>query len=344
MLGKEAPSCDADTDPPARIVEDLTLNQLNDEDRQRARNAKRKLAPLDRGCPREVHDFLWKMGWKVLPTRQRLNRLGIVPNARCPNCRNIESQNDALLECPAAKPVWRIVARCFGIRPPPAHKRNRGAFARLVTTSTLFVIWQRRSLAEVRSTPRVYAVKVLGVYFFCEGVAAATWKKSVERATEAVERAQQLDLTLRKKALAAKSADPPARIVEEVTHNQLTEEEKQKIDDLGLRRLSRKRLRPREADDFEWKQTAVFRPVAVSHLGPRHADVDSRVTNSSPPSPSVPPPSRAWHRGPPSLGPPGPTSHLQPGGGVMILGAAGSPGGRGRYPCCYHRPCGSCLG
>ncbi|KAL1415254.1 hypothetical protein MTO96_029524 [Rhipicephalus appendiculatus] len=153
MLGKEAPSCDADTDPPARIVEDLTLNQLSDEDRQRARNAKRTLAQLDRGSPREVHDFLWKMGWKVLPTRQRLNRLGIDPDARCPNCRNIESQNHALLECPAAKPVWRIVARCFGIRPPPAHKRNRGAFARLVMKFTLFIIWQRRSLAEVRSTP-----------------------------------------------------------------------------------------------------------------------------------------------------------------------------------------------
>ncbi|KAL1476520.1 hypothetical protein MTO96_036445 [Rhipicephalus appendiculatus] len=131
MLGKEAPSCDADTDPPARIVEDLTLNQLSDEDRQRARNAKRTVASLDRGSPREVHDFLWKMGWKVLPTRQRLNRLGIVPDARCPNSRNIESQNHALLECPAAKPVWRIVARCFGIRPPTRpqaeHRRFRQA-------------------------------------------------------------------------------------------------------------------------------------------------------------------------------------------------------------------------
>ncbi|KAL1415284.1 hypothetical protein MTO96_029554 [Rhipicephalus appendiculatus] len=70
MLGKEATSCDVDADPPARIVEALTLKQLSSEDKQRAKNVKCAMATLDRGFPREAHDFLWKKAWKVLPTRQ----------------------------------------------------------------------------------------------------------------------------------------------------------------------------------------------------------------------------------------------------------------------------------
>ncbi|KAL1415270.1 hypothetical protein MTO96_029540 [Rhipicephalus appendiculatus] len=77
------------------------------------------------------------------------------------------------------------------------------AINRPKSKALLFGPFPSDSLGEIQ---RVHAVQVLGVYFICEGVAAAAWKKSVERATEAVERAQQLDLTLRKKALAAKSA------------------------------------------------------------------------------------------------------------------------------------------
>ncbi|KAH7973241.1 hypothetical protein HPB52_023199 [Rhipicephalus sanguineus] len=132
MLSKEAPGCDVDADPPARIAEVLNRAQLSEEEKAQAKNAKRALPTYTQGLPRETHDFLWKKAWNVLPTRQRLHKLGIVPNARCPNCREIETQRHALLDCTAAKPVWRIVARCFGIRPPPYHKRNKSAFARLV--------------------------------------------------------------------------------------------------------------------------------------------------------------------------------------------------------------------
>ncbi|KAL1469968.1 hypothetical protein MTO96_040757 [Rhipicephalus appendiculatus] len=139
--------------PPARIVEALTWQQLSVEEEQRAKRAKRELTSLPYGAPRETQDFAWKMAWKVLPTRQRLNKWGIVPDIRCPNCRAAETQSHALYECPAAKPVWRMIAHCFGIRPPPGHKRNKGAFARLVMIFALFVIRQRRSLAEARRKP-----------------------------------------------------------------------------------------------------------------------------------------------------------------------------------------------
>ncbi|KAL1442452.1 hypothetical protein MTO96_046408 [Rhipicephalus appendiculatus] len=118
MIEKEAPGCEVEADPPARIVEALTIRQLNDEDRQRARRAKRELASLGRGTPREAQDFLWKRAWKVLPTRQRLHHLGIVPDARCPNCRETETQKHALLECPAVRPVWRMIGALLR-NPPP---------------------------------------------------------------------------------------------------------------------------------------------------------------------------------------------------------------------------------
>lgn len=153
MLAKEVPGCEIESDPPARLVETLTAHQLDEDDKRRARRAMREIATFSRDTPREVQDFLWKRAWNVLPTRQRLHHFGIVPDARCPNCRETETQDHALLNCPAARPVWRMIAQCFGIRPPPNHRRNKGTFARVVFALTLFVIWQRRSLAEARRKP-----------------------------------------------------------------------------------------------------------------------------------------------------------------------------------------------
>ncbi|KAH7963787.1 hypothetical protein HPB52_022897 [Rhipicephalus sanguineus] len=148
----ETENADVDKDPPARIVEELTSCQLSDDDRRTAESRKKK-AKQSRGLAREVHDFTWKKNWDVLPSRERLHSYGVVPPARCPNCRADESAKHALLECPAAKPVWRLVAKDFKIRPPPPLHRNRGAFARLVIACTLFIIWKRRCLAEVKNKP-----------------------------------------------------------------------------------------------------------------------------------------------------------------------------------------------
>ncbi|KAH6943270.1 hypothetical protein HPB50_018355 [Hyalomma asiaticum] len=57
----------------------------------------------------------------------------------------------------------------------------------------------------IGSIPTVNVVKVLGVYFSSAGVASTTWQKALERANQAVERLQQLDLRLREKALAVKT-------------------------------------------------------------------------------------------------------------------------------------------
>lgn len=91
----------------------MTQNQLSVDDARRIDSLKLRRIKQNRKIPRETQDFEWKRRWQVLPTRQRLHHLGIAPNARCPNCRAEESQTHALLECVAAKPVWRLVSREF---------------------------------------------------------------------------------------------------------------------------------------------------------------------------------------------------------------------------------------
>ncbi|XP_037515129.1 uncharacterized protein LOC119391524 [Rhipicephalus sanguineus] len=150
ILQREAPDCDVDDVPPARITEEVARHQISDEERQMSRKWKKKASKDGPGKPRLAQDFAWRKNWGVLPTPQRLHKFGIVPSPRFPNCRADETLAHALMECPAAKPVWRLVARDFKIRPPPALNRNRGAFAKLVVMCTWFSIWKRRCLAEAR--------------------------------------------------------------------------------------------------------------------------------------------------------------------------------------------------
>ncbi|KAH7973293.1 hypothetical protein HPB52_023358 [Rhipicephalus sanguineus] len=119
MLETKAPECDIDQDPPVRIVECVTRRQLPEEDKRKAEAWKKSKAKQSRGLPKEVQDFEWRRNWDVLSSRERLHRFGVVPSARCPNCRADESTEHALFECPAAKPVWRLTAKDFKIRPPP---------------------------------------------------------------------------------------------------------------------------------------------------------------------------------------------------------------------------------
>ncbi|KAH7963788.1 hypothetical protein HPB52_022898 [Rhipicephalus sanguineus] len=115
MIEKEAPDCDIDADPHARIGEILTCNRLGEEEKQQAKNAKQAIKTQGRGLPRETQDFLWKKAWKLLPTRQRLHQWGIAPDARCPNCRRIETQRRYKDNFPllSSKPFSRPVADSY---------------------------------------------------------------------------------------------------------------------------------------------------------------------------------------------------------------------------------------
>ncbi|KAH6933834.1 hypothetical protein HPB50_018589 [Hyalomma asiaticum] len=69
---------------------------------------------------------------------------------------------------------------------------------------TFFIIsLEPESLGEIQ---KVSMVKVLGIYFKCDGVAEATWQRALERAHLVATRIEHLDLTLREKALAVKTS------------------------------------------------------------------------------------------------------------------------------------------
>ncbi|KAL1415273.1 hypothetical protein MTO96_029543 [Rhipicephalus appendiculatus] len=108
MLDTEVPDCDVNKDPPVRIVEELTRRQLTADEEKKSRSWRRKQTKLGGSLPKEVQDFTWKRNWEVVPTRERLHRFGVLPSARCPKCREDESANHALFECPAAEPIWRL--------------------------------------------------------------------------------------------------------------------------------------------------------------------------------------------------------------------------------------------
>ncbi|KAL1415237.1 hypothetical protein MTO96_029507 [Rhipicephalus appendiculatus] len=110
MLEKDAPDCDVDEVPPARIAEEIARHQITPDESRLSRNWKRKACKDGRGIPRPLQDFVWKKNWDVLPTRQRLHKFGIVPSPRCPNRRADETLAHALLECSAAKPIVRPIA------------------------------------------------------------------------------------------------------------------------------------------------------------------------------------------------------------------------------------------
>ncbi|CAN7949855.1 unnamed protein product, partial [Ixodes pacificus] len=77
-------------EPPARIVENVCLTLITADERVRA-NAFSWDSLVSRRLPGPMEDLEWRRGWEVLPTRERLQRWGMVPNSRCPNCGEVET-------------------------------------------------------------------------------------------------------------------------------------------------------------------------------------------------------------------------------------------------------------
>lgn len=102
MILAECPDAQVTESSVSSIIEEITTKQLSIEEKLKTSRKHWKhwtQYPL----PKEVQDFDWKRRWKVLPTRDRLHKMGIVPNKRCPNCKSDETAQHALFECPPAK-------------------------------------------------------------------------------------------------------------------------------------------------------------------------------------------------------------------------------------------------
>lgn len=106
-----------------------------------------------------VEDLLWEAGWRVLPTKDRLQRWGLTDNSSCPNCDNLETNDHVFYECVAARTFWSLVSRRYSFRAP---HRARNNFEHLVVAVALYVMWRFRCRAVVQGRrirqmfPRMY--------------------------------------------------------------------------------------------------------------------------------------------------------------------------------------------
>ncbi|CAN7990675.1 unnamed protein product, partial [Ixodes hexagonus] len=99
-------------EPPSGVVEEVCSARVTPEDRDRV-NAFPWALLVSRRLPSQAEDLEWRRGWEVLPTRQRLHRWGMVPDPRCPNCGQVESNAHVFVNCSVARSFWRLVHHGF---------------------------------------------------------------------------------------------------------------------------------------------------------------------------------------------------------------------------------------
>lgn len=137
---------------PAEVSTEMAIRELELE--EIIKSAKEKWKWWQKTVlPSEIKDFEWKRRWGVLPTRTRLQHLGVTATDHCPNCSLPETQRHALKECGAAKAVWKVASNTFKCRLlQPERKKNR--FERLLSVIIMYCLWKRRGLAELKRKPQ----------------------------------------------------------------------------------------------------------------------------------------------------------------------------------------------
>lgn len=104
-----------------------------------------------------VSDFQWRLGWGVLPTRDRLHRRRVTSTAQCPNCSLPESNIHVVSECVVARTFWSVVARMLCVR-YRARRSVQSRFSLLVLAIGRFVLWRNRcrAVAQGRRIRQMY--------------------------------------------------------------------------------------------------------------------------------------------------------------------------------------------
>ncbi|KAH7946944.1 hypothetical protein HPB52_006202 [Rhipicephalus sanguineus] len=116
--------------------------------------------------PGHLRDFVWRWGWGLLPTRDRLQRWQVVRSATCPNCVMVETNRHATIECVVARLFWRAVHAGFrgqGVRGfVSGGGFPRGHFAALLLVAGLFSLWRNRCEAVAGNCRRRALWPILG--------------------------------------------------------------------------------------------------------------------------------------------------------------------------------------
>ncbi|KAH7944380.1 hypothetical protein HPB52_018803 [Rhipicephalus sanguineus] len=108
--------------------------------------------------PGSIQDVVWRFGWSVLPTADRMYKWHYVRSEQCVHCQKHEDNKHALITCRVAKVFWSLVDKAYhplGIE--RFVKRGRcpnGALARLVLAAGMFTLWENRGIAVKQAKAR----------------------------------------------------------------------------------------------------------------------------------------------------------------------------------------------
>ncbi|KAH7939794.1 hypothetical protein HPB52_017453 [Rhipicephalus sanguineus] len=108
--------------------------------------------------PGSIQDVVWRFGWSVLPTADRMYKWHYVRSEQCVHCHKHEDNKHALIACRVAKVFWSLVDKAYhplGVE--RFVKRGRcpnGALARLVLAAGMFTLWENRGLAVKQAKAR----------------------------------------------------------------------------------------------------------------------------------------------------------------------------------------------
>ncbi|KAL3218754.1 hypothetical protein MRX96_050609 [Rhipicephalus microplus] len=108
--------------------------------------------------PGSIQDVVWRYGWSVLPTADRMYKWHYVRSEPCVHCVMYEDNERALLTCRVAKTFWSLVDRAYyplGVERFVKRKRcPNGVLARLVLTAGMYVLWKNTGLAVRQAKAR----------------------------------------------------------------------------------------------------------------------------------------------------------------------------------------------
>ncbi|KAH7964405.1 hypothetical protein HPB51_027353 [Rhipicephalus microplus] len=104
--------------------------------------------------PGSIQDVVWRYGWSVLPTADRMYKWHYVRSEQCVHCGMFEDNKHVLLACRVAKTFWPLVDRAYhplGVDRFLKRKRcPNGALARLGLTAGEEELLKRRSCAFIK--------------------------------------------------------------------------------------------------------------------------------------------------------------------------------------------------
>ncbi|KAL3219964.1 hypothetical protein MRX96_005712 [Rhipicephalus microplus] len=108
--------------------------------------------------PGSIQDVVWRYGWSVLPTVDRMYKWHYVRSEQCVHCGMYEDNEHALLACRVAKTFWSLVDRAYNLlgvdRFVKSKRCPNGTLARLVLTAGMYVLWENRCLAVHQAKAR----------------------------------------------------------------------------------------------------------------------------------------------------------------------------------------------